>query len=104
MFNEFYAKDTSRKIRAVFKAKGQSGKPLSTNPPYGYVKDPEDKTHWLVDEKAAEVVREIFRLCIQGYGVSQIAKEITKRHIMNPTAYAKANSRTIPDNRSDDTG
>ena len=74
MFNEFYAKDTSRKIRAVFKAKGQSGKPLSTNPPYGYVKDPEDKTHWLVDEKAAEVVREIFRLCIQGYGVSQIAK------------------------------
>ncbi len=69
MFNEFYAKDTSRKIRAVFKAKGQSGKPLSTNPPYGYVKDPEDKTHWLVDEKAAEVVREIFRLCIQGYGV-----------------------------------
>lgn len=104
MFSEFYAKDTSRKIRAVFKAKGQSGKPLSTNPPYGYVKDPEDKTHWLVDEKAAEVVREIFRLCIQGYGVSQIAKEITKRHIMNPTAYAKANSRTIPDNRSDDTG
>ena len=69
MFNEFYAKDTSRKIRAVFKAKGQSGKPLSTNPPYGYVKDPEDKTHWLVDEKAAEVIREIFRLCIQGYGV-----------------------------------
>lgn len=103
IFNEFYAKDTSRKIRAVFKAKGQSGKPLSTNPPYGYVKDPEDKTHWLVDEDAAEVVREIFRLCVQGYGVSQIAKEITKRHIMNPTAYAKANSRTIPDNRSDDT-
>ena len=100
MFNEFYAKDTSRKIRAVFKAKGQSGKPLSTNPPYGYVKDPEDKTHWLVDEKAAEVVREIFRLCIQGYGVS----EITKQHILNPTAYAKANGRTIPDNRSDDTG
>lgn len=103
IFNEFYAKDTSRKIRAVFKAKGQSGKPLSTNPPYGYVKDPEDKTHWLVDEEAAEVVREIFRLCIQGYGVSEIAKEVTKRHILNPTAYARANGRTIPDNRSDDT-
>ena len=99
IFNEFYAKDTSRKIRAVFKAKGQSGKPLSTNPPYGYVKDPEDKTHWLVDEEAAEVVREIFRLCVQGYGVSQIASEITKRHIMNPTAYAKHHGRTIPDNR-----
>ena len=61
IFNEFYAKDTSRKIRAVFKAKGQSGKPLSTNPPYGYVKDPEDKTHWIIDEEAAAVVREIFR-------------------------------------------
>ena len=102
IFNEFYAKDTSRKIRAVFKAKGQSGKPLSTNPPYGYVKDPEDKTHWLVDEKAAEVVREIFRLCIQGYGVSEIAKEITKQHILNPTAYAKAGGRSVPDNRGGD--
>ena len=99
IFNEFYAKDTSRKIRAVFKTKGQSGKPLSTNPPYGYVKDPEDKTHWIIDEEAAAVVREIFRLCVQGYGVSQIAKEITKRHIMNPTAYAKHHGRTIPDNR-----
>lgn len=102
IFNEFYAKDTSRKIRAVFKSKGQSGKPLSTNPPYGYVKDPEDKTHWLVDEKAAEVVREIFRLCIQGYGVSEIAKEITKQHILNPTAYAKAGGRSVPDNRGGD--
>lgn len=102
IFNEFYAKDTSRKIRAVFKAKGQSGKPLSTNPPYGYVKDPEDKTHWLIDEEAAEVVREIFRLCIQGYGVSEIAKEITKQHILNPTAYAKAGGRSVPDNRDSD--
>ena len=99
IFNEFYAKDTSRKIRAVFKAKGQSGKPLCTNPPYGYVKDPEDKTRWVVDEEAAEVVREAFRLCVQGYGVSQIAKELTKRHIMNPTAHARANGVNIPDNR-----
>lgn len=52
IFNEFYAKDTSRKIRAVFKAKGQAGKPLCTNPPYGYVKDPEDRLHWIVDEEA----------------------------------------------------
>lgn len=99
IFNEFYAKDTSRKIRAVFKAKGQSGKPLSTNPPYGYIKDPNDKTHWIVDEQAADVVREIFRLCVQGYGISQIAKKISKRHIMNPTAHAKSNNITIPDNR-----
>lgn len=101
VFNEFYAKDTSRKIRAVFKAKGQSGKPLCTNPPYGYIKDPNDKTHWIVDEEAAEVVREAFRLCVQGYGVSQIAKELTKRHIMNPTAHAKANGSNPPDNRTD---
>lgn len=68
IFNEFYAKDTSRKIRAVFKSKGQSGKPLCTNPPYGYIKDPEDKNHWIIDEEAANVVREIFHLCVSGYG------------------------------------
>lgn len=100
IFNEFYAKDTSRKIRAVFKAKGQAGKPLCTNPPYGYVKDPENKLHWIVDEEAAEHVREVFRLCIQGYGVSQIASEMSKRHVLNPTAYAKAHWRSISDNRS----
>ena len=101
IFNEYYAKDTSRKIRAVFKSKGKAGKPLCTNPPYGYVKDPEDKLHWIVDEEAAEHVREIFRLCVQGYGVSQIAKEMSKRHVMNPTAHAKANGVNPPDNRSD---
>jgi len=58
IFNEFYAKDTSRKIRAVFKAKGQAGKPLCTNPPYGYIKDPKDKNHWIIEETAAAVVSE----------------------------------------------
>lgn len=104
IFNEFYAKDTSRKIRAVFKAKGQAGKPLCTNPPYGYIKDPQDKTQWIVDEEAAEVVKEAFKLCVQGYGVSQIANELTKRHIMNPTAHAKANGVNIPDNRDYSSG
>nr|DAX64557.1 MAG TPA: integrase [Caudoviricetes sp.] len=102
IFNEFYAKDTSRKIRAVFKAKGQAGKPLCTNPPYGYVKDPEDKLHWIVDEEAAKVVRDIFRLCVQGYGVSQIANEINKRHIMNPTAHLKSLGIGVLDNREDE--
>ena len=78
----------TRKIRAIFKAKGQAWKPLCTNPSYGHVKDPEDKTHWIVNEKAAEVVRDIFRLCVQGYGVSQIANQITERHILNPAAHA----------------
>lgn len=101
IFNEFYAKDTSRKIRAVFKAKGNAGKPLCTNPPYGYIKDPEDKLHWIVDEEAAKVARDIFRLCVKGYGVSQIAKEINKRHIMNPTAHIKSLGLGVPDNRED---
>ena len=64
IMNEFYAKDTSKKIRAVFKAKGQAGKPLCTNPPYGYLKDPEDNMHWIVDEESAKVVQTIFDLCI----------------------------------------
>ena len=100
LFNEFYAKDTSRKIRAVFKAKGNAGKPLCTNPPYGYIKDPEDKNHWIIDETAAEVVREIFHLCVQGYGVSKIANIIMAKHIMNPTAHAKALGIGVSDNRS----
>ena len=100
IFNEFYAKDTSRKIRAVFKSKGQSGKPLCTNPPYGYIKDPEDKNHWIIDEEAANVVREIFHLCVSGYGPQQIAREMMRRSYMNPTAYARAHGRATPDNRT----
>lgn len=102
IINEWYAKDTSKKIRSVFKSKGQSGKPLCTNPPYGYIKDPEDKTHWIVDEEATKVVKEAFHLCMQGYGPTQIAKEFSKRHIMNPTAHAKANGINVPDNRGHD--
>ena len=80
IFNEFYAKDTSKKIRAVFKAKGQSGKPLCTNPPYGYKKDPDDKTRWIVDDEAAAVVKEIFHLCMSGYGPTQIAVPLDNLH------------------------
>ena len=68
IINEWYAKDTSKKIRAVFRAKGESGRPLCTNPPYGYLKDPVNKDHWIVDETAVEVVREIFGMCIDGIG------------------------------------
>ena len=99
IFNEFYAKDTSRKIRAVFKAKGQSGKPLCTNPPYGYLKDPENKHRWIVDEEAAAIVRKVFDLCVAGYGPTQIAGEITKMHVMNPTAHLKSKGIGVPDNR-----
>ena len=96
IFNEFYAKDTSRKVRSIFKSKGESGKPLATHPPYGYVKDPLDKNKWIVDEAAADVVREIFRLCIDGYGISQIANQLTARKILTPTAHAKESGLNIP--------
>ena len=96
IINEWYAKDTSKKIRAVFKAKGQSGKPLCTNPPYGYVKDPEEKSRWIIDPEAAEVVREIFSLCVKGYGPTQIAKELTRRGIENPVAHARKQGLTLP--------
>lgn len=96
IINEWYAKDTSKNIRAVFKAKGQAGKPLCTNTPYGYKKDPEDKNHWIVDEDAAAVVKELFHLCISGYGPTQIAKELKKRKVLTPVDYAKSNGRNAP--------
>ncbi|MDO4649017.1 MAG: recombinase family protein, partial [Eubacteriales bacterium] len=89
IINEWYAKDTSKKIRAVFKAKGESGKPLSTSAPYGYKKDPEDKNHWIIDEPAATVVRNIFQLTMQGYGPTQIAGKLEENKVLTPTAYYK---------------
>ena len=100
IINEWYAKDTSKKIRAVFKAKGESGKPLAVNIPYGFIKSSEDKHHWLVDEVAAKVVQEVFRLCVNGYGPSQIATELMKQGHLNPTAYAKSKGIGTPDNRT----
>lgn len=87
IINEWYAKDTSKKIRAVFKAKGLSGKHLCTIPPYGYKKDEHDKQQWLVDEEAAKVVKEIFSLCMQGYGPTQIARLLTERGIDTPVIH-----------------
>ena len=88
-FNEFFAKDTSRKIRAVNKAKGERGVPLTTNVPFGYLKDPNDKTRWIVDEAAAQVVKHIFRLCMEGSGPMQIAKVLQEEKVLNPTAYKR---------------
>lgn len=89
IINEWYAKDTSKKIRAVFKAKGLSGKHLCTIPPYGYKKDDHDKQQWLVDEDAAKVVKEIFSLCMLGYGPTQIARILTERGRETPTIYKR---------------
>lgn len=86
-FNEFYARDTSRKIRAVTKAKGEKGVPLTTNIPYGYKKDPDNPKHWVIDEEAAQVVKRIFDMCMEGRGPSQIANQLTAEKVLNPTAY-----------------
>jgi len=88
IINEWYAKDTSKKIRAVKRSKGMAGEHIGSHPPYGYMKNPENKKEWIVDEEAAEVVREIFRLCVGGYGPTRIANILTERKILCPTYYA----------------
>ena len=94
IINEWYAKDTSKKIKAVMKAKGESGKTLTTIPPFGYMKSPEDKTQWIVDEPAAETVRKVFNLCMNGYGPSQIAKMLREEKVLTPAAYWQSIGRT----------
>ena len=96
VMNEFYARDTSRKIRAVNKAKGERGVPLTVNVPFGYRKDPEDKTKWVVDEAAALVVKRIFKLCMEGRGPMQIAKLLQEEKVLNPTAYKKREGIKTP--------
>lgn len=81
LFNEWHAKNTSQKVRNVFKNKGNSGVPLTTNPPFGYTRE------WEIDEPAADVVRKIFSLCIKGYGPTQIARQLKNSEIMTPTEY-----------------
>ena len=99
-FNEMHAKNTSQKIRAVLKNKGESGISLANNVPYGYKKDENDKAKWLIDEISAEVVKEIFNLFIQGHGTCEIARILKERKIMTPSEYnanigrnTKANSQ-----------
>lgn len=87
LFNEWHAKNTSDKVRKVMQSKGMSGKHLTTNPPFGYMKSPDDKEQWIIDEPAAEVVKRIFDLCISGLGPTQIAKKLKAEKVMTPTEY-----------------
>ena len=86
-FNEMHAKNTSQKVRTVFKNKGNSGIPLTVNVPYGYKKDPLDKTKWVIDEPAAKIVRRIYDLCIQGYGTHQICNILKQEKVPTPKEY-----------------
>ena len=86
LFNEWYPKSTSKKVKEVKKAKGLAGEHLGA-PPYGYLKNPDDNTRWLVDEEAAAVVRRIFSLCMQGNGTSAIATILWEDKVLTPSAY-----------------
>jgi len=87
LFNEWHAKNTSDKVRRVMQSRGNAGIPLTTNPPYGYTKAPEDKNRWIVDKPAAAIVRQIFQMCISGLGPTQIAKKLKAEQVPTPTEY-----------------
>jgi DNA invertase Pin-like site-specific DNA recombinase len=90
IFNEMYARDTSKKIRATWKTKGQT-EHLTAHPPYGYVKDKGDKKKWVIDEEAAAVVQKIYSLCMEGVGVYRITQWLREQGIPCPTAHRIAN-------------
>lgn len=91
VMNEMYAKDISRKVRSSHRLRGNAGEPLAP-PPYGYVKDPENKKKWIIDPDAAEVVRRIFHLCIEGNGNETIARILQDDKVLVPQAYWQSKS------------
>ena len=93
IFNEWYAAQTSKKIRAVWQSKADNGKRISSTVPYGYVRDAEDKEKWLIDEPAAAVVRKIYELCLAWRGPSQIARQLESERVLVPSAYYESVGR-----------
>ena len=87
IMNEWYAKDTSKKIRSTFQAKGKAGKHVASSPVYGYIKNPENKEEWIVDREAAEVVKRIYRRTVEGAGPYQIARELEADKIDIPAVH-----------------
>ena len=103
IINEFYVKDSSKKVKASMKQKGESGEYLTTNPPYGYMKDPDNpKKHWIIDDEAAAVVRQIFAWCMEGYGPSQIAHKLKDAKVDCPTVHWAKMGRNAPAKTPDD--
>ena len=86
LFNEWYARDTSKKRRISNKIKGNAGEPMG-QPPYGYIKDPNNPKRWIVDDEAAQVVRRIYSMTLEGYGTEQIATQLERDEILTPRAY-----------------
>ena len=97
IMNEWYPRDTSKKVRVSLRQRGTSGKHMG-KPPYGYRCDPEDKDHWILDEEAAQVVKLIFDLCIDGKGPEQIARILEEKQILTTRAlYAKRKKKPMPE-------
>ena len=86
LFNEWYARDISKKRRISNKIKGNAGEPMG-QPPYGYIKDPNDPKHWIVDDEAAQVVRRVYSMTLEGFGTEQIASQLEKDGVLTPRAY-----------------
>lgn len=86
VMNEMYARDISRKVRSSHRLRGNAGEPLS-QPPYGYMKSPENKKKWIVDDEAAQVVQDIFRMCLEGKGNETIARILQEQKVLIPMAY-----------------
>ena len=86
LFNEWYARDISKKRRISNKIKGNAGEPMG-QPPYGYIKDPNDPKHWIVDDEAAQIVRRVYSMTLEGFGTEQIAAQLEKGGVLTPRAY-----------------
>ena len=86
LFNEWYPRDISKKRRISNKIKGNAGEPMG-QPPYGYIKDPNDPKHWIVDDEAAQVVRRVYSMTLEGFGTEQIAAQLEKDDVLTPRAY-----------------
>ena len=86
IMNEWYARDISKKRRISNKIKGNAGEPMG-QPPYGYIKDPNDPKHWIVDDEAAQVVRRVYSMTLEGFGTEQIAAQLEKDDVLTPRAY-----------------
>ena len=95
IMNEWYAKDTSNKIRAIFRSRMQDGKRCSGAIPYGYKRNPEDKNHLLIDEEAAKVVRRIFQMIIDGMGTKAIANKLSEEKVLIPSAYLEQSEHCL---------
>ena len=95
LFNEWYARDISKKRRISNKIKGNAGEPMG-QPPYGYVKDPENPKRWIVDEEAAQVVRRIYRMTLEGVGTEQIAAKLEEDGVLTPRAYRQSKGINRP--------